>query len=565
MLHSLYIRDFAIVKTLELELERGLTVLTGETGAGKSILIDALALALGGRADVGVVRQGSARAEVSAHFALDESEGPGKTGAAAARRWLKQHDLDADGECVLRRVVESERASKAFINGRPVPVQMLRELGEYLIDIHGQHEHQSLLKRDAQREILDDYAKLNEAVADIAERYRALRALQDRVHALRQQSADRGTRLELLRHQVAELDALNLKPDDMPALENEYARLAHAAELMEGAQAAVQVLYDDDEGAVSQLLGRIVAKLEGLAPHDPQLGETAALLNQAIVHVDEAAGELHRYLDGLELDPERLQSLETRIGAIHDLTRKHRVAPEELPALRERLRTELGDVENFDDNLARLTDEAATARAAYLQAAKQISKARVEASKKLGHTVTERMQELGMAGGRFTADVVALPEDELGPYGLERIEFQVAANAGQAPRPLAKVASGGELSRISLALQVVIAGNGRIPTLIFDEVDVGVGGRVAEIVGQQLRALGKARQVLCITHLPQVAALGQHHLQASKHAHGGVTLAEVRALSAKDRVLEIARMLGGVEVSKKTIAHAEDMLSRATA
>ena len=557
MLASLYIRDFAIVKMLELEFEAGLTVLTGETGAGKSILIDALALVLGGRADVGVVRHGCTRAEVSAHFALK--------GNRAGVEWLKTHDLDADGECVLRRVIESERASKAFINGRPVPIQMLRELGEHLVDIHGQHEHQSLLKRDAQRDILDDYAKLGDAVATITGHYHTLTALQERVDALSRQSADRSSRLELLRHQVAELDSLNLQPDEIPQLENEYARLANGAELIEGVQAAVQALYDDDDAAASRTLARIAAKLEGLAHHDPQLGETAALLNEAIIRVDETASQLHRYLDALDIDPERLQWLETRIGAIHDLGRKHRVRPEELPALHQRLRTELGDVENFDDNIARLTEEAAAARAEYLEAAKKVSKARCDAAKKLARAVTDHMQELGMAGGRFDTDVTPLPDGEIGAHGLERIEFLVTANAGQPARPLAKVASGGELSRISLALQVVIAGVGRIPTLIFDEVDVGVGGRVAEIVGQQLRALGKSRQVLCITHLPQVAALGQNHLQASKQAHDGVTLAEVRTLTDADRVHEIARMLGGVEVNKKTIAHAEDMLSRATA
>jgi DNA repair protein RecN (Recombination protein N) len=557
MLQSLYIRDFAIVKTLELEFDSGLTVLTGETGAGKSILIDALTLVLGGRADPGVVRHGSTRAEVSAHFALE--------GLRGASHWLGTHDLAADGECVLRRVIESGRASKGFINGRPVPIQMLRELGEYLVDIHGQHEHQSLIKRESQRDILDDYAKLGDAVAEVGGYYSALKALQERIDALSQKSADRSARLELLQHQVKELDSLKLKSEEIPLLENEYARLAHGAELVEGAQAAVQVLFDEDEGSASQLLTRVVAKLEALAHHDPQLGDTAMLVNEAIIRVDDAAGQLHRYLDGLELDPDRLQALETRIGAIHDLARKHRVRPEELPALLERLRTELGDVENFDDNLKRLTEEAASAHAAYLAHAKKVSKARREAATKLAHAVTERMQELGMAGGRFDLDVVPLPDGELGAHGLERIEFQVTANAGQPLRPLAKVASGGELSRISLALQVVIAGVGRIPTLIFDEVDVGVGGRVAEIVGQQLRALGKTRQVLCITHLPQVAALGQHHLQAIKQTHDGATVADVHALSAADRVLEIARMLGGVEVSKKTIAHAEDMLSRATA
>ncbi|MBI3897842.1 MAG: DNA repair protein RecN [Gammaproteobacteria bacterium] len=557
MLTSLYVRDFAIVKSLTLEFSSGLTVLTGETGAGKSILIDALALVLGDRADAGVVRHGVERADVSAGFTLKST--------APATRWLKENDLDADGECVLRRVIERERGSKGFINGRPVPIQMLRELGEHLVDIHGQHEHQSLLKRDAQRDIVDDYAGHTNAVADVTRLYQELHTLESRIDALRTQTADRSARLELLQHQVKELDALNLKAEEIAGLEDEYARLANGAELLDGAQTAVQALYDDDETSASQLLARVATKLEGLAHHDPQLSEVTALVSEAVIHVDEAANRLHRYLDGLDLDPERLQWLEARLGAIHGLARKYRLRPEELPALLERLRAELGDIEHFDDNLTRLLEDATRIRASYLEAAQAVSRKRRDAAKKLNRIVSERMQELGMAGGRFEVEVTPLADGEISAYGLDRIELLVTANAGQPARPLAKVASGGELSRISLALQVVTAKIGRVPTLIFDEVDVGVGGRVAEIVGQQLRELGQSRQVLCITHLPQVAAQGEHHLQVAKQTKETATVVDVRPLTDADRVLEIARMLGGVEINKKTIAHAEDMLSRATA
>ena len=558
MLESLHIRDVAIVKSLELAFESGLTVLTGETGAGKSILIDALALALGGRADAGVIRHGAERAEVAAGFAIKPN--------SDAARWLQTHDLDSDGECLLRRVVESERGSKGFINGRPVPIQMLRELGEHLVDIHGQHEHQSLLRRDAQREILDDYAGLTAAVAELGGHYEALKTLETRREALARQAGDRGARVELLRYQVQELDALNLTREEIPEIEAEHARLAHGAELVEGVQAAVQTLSDDEEVAVVGQLARLSAKVEALSHIDGRLGEIGVLLNEAGIQLDEAARQLRHYLDALEPDPERMQWVESRIGAMHDLARKHRVHAEELPGVLQRLRTELNDVEDYDANLTRLDAELVKTRAVYFAAAKDIAAKRKTAAQKLAREVGKHMQELGMPGGRFDIALTALPEGELSAHGTERVEFLVSANAGQPVKPLAKVASGGELSRISLALQVVMARLGRIPTLIFDEVDVGVGGRVAEIVGLQLRALGKSRQVLCITHLPQVAALGEHHLRAAKrNQKDGAAAATVEHLRDNDRVLEIARMLGGIEISKTTIAHAEDMLNRATA
>ena len=555
MIESIHIRDFAIVKRLELSFAGGLTVLTGETGAGKSILIDALALALGGRADVGVVRQGASRAEVAAGFSVKP--------ASAAGRWLAAHDLESDGECLLRRVVEVERGSKGFINGRPVPIQMLRELGEHLVDIHGQHEHQSLLRRDAQREIVDDYAGLTPAVAALGQCYESFRTLEARREALLRQGADRGARVELLRFQVQELEALNLTREEIPELEAEHTRLANGAELLQGVQAAVQTLYEDDDAALVALLGRLTTKLEGLSHFDGRLGEIAVLLNDAGIQLDEAARRLRQYADALEPDPERLQWVEQRIGTVHELARKHRVRAEELPAVLERLRNELNDIEDIDTNMARLDQELLQQRAEYALAAKDTSAKRKTAAQKLAREVTKRMQELGMPGGRFEIALTPLPEGELSAHGLERVEFQVSANAGQPVKPLARVASGGELSRISLALQVVMARLGRIPTLIFDEVDVGVGGRVAEIVGQELRTLGQSRQVLCITHLPQVAALGEHHLRAVKHSQDGTTWADVEPLRDKARVQEIARMLGGIEISQTTIAHAKDMLRRA--
>ena len=557
MLAYLYIRDFAIVRELSLAFEPGYTVLTGETGAGKSILIDALALVLGDRADSDVIRHGCQRADVSAGFALQPSHD--------ASKWLKEHDLFDEPECVLRRVVEVEKPSRGFINGRPVPIQMLRELSDYLVDVHGQHEHQSLLRRDAQRQILDDYAGLEESVRRIEGQYHEMQSLHERLEALKQQTADREARVELLRYQVREFDALGLTADEIPALEEEHARLANGAELIEGVQTVTQIIQENEETSVSQQLARAIRQLESLGRYDARLGEIVALLNEAAIQIDEAGGRLRHYLDSLELDPARLQTVERRLSTVHDLARKHKVKPEELPAVHARLRTELSDVENLDTSLGQLQDKLKNARATYLKEAKDISRGRETAAKKFARVVTDEMQELGMPGGKFSVALAALPEGEAGAYGLERIEFLVSANPGLPARPLAKVASGGELSRICLALQVVLAGAGRIPTMIFDEVDVGIGGRVAEVVGRKLRALGQTRQVLCITHLAQVAAQGAQHVLVQKRNEGKVTLAEAMPLGDRERTLEIARMIGGVEISKQTLAHAKDMLTRASA
>jgi len=555
MLAGLYIRDFAVIHALEVSLDRGLTVLTGETGAGKSILIDALALALGARAETGAIRHGTTRADISASFQLSKNHG--------ASRWLTDNALDADGECVLRRVIETDKGSKGFINARPVPIQMLRELGELLVDIHGQHEHQSLLKRDAQRQLLDDYAGLTDEVGVLGTTYADLRAIEERLDTLKRESSDRESRLELLRFQVNELQALDLKPGEMAEIEEEHKRLANGAELLEGAQLAAQILTDDEEAAISTLLARVSGRLEQLAEVDPKLADALKLVNEATINTDEAAGLLHQYLDRLDLDPNRLRWLDERLGTLHDLARKHRVDADALPAVLQRLATELADIEDFDVNLDKLEASRRDTETTYREQAGKISKSRAVAAKKLAKAVTDKMQDLGMAGGKFEIVLAPLPQDEISATGLERIEFLVSANPGQPVKPLNKVASGGELSRISLAIQVVIASLGRIPTLIFDEVDVGVGGRVAEIVGQLLRDIGGSRQVLCITHLAQVAALGHQHVRVTKDAKANETWIAVTPLSAAERIEEIARMIGGVEISKQTIAHAKDMLDRA--
>jgi DNA repair protein RecN (Recombination protein N) len=442
---------------------------------------------------------------------------------------------------------------------------MLRELGEYLVDIHGQHEHQSLLRRDAQREILDDYAGLEDSVRTLAGHYRDMETLRERLATLKQRTADREARVEWLTHQVRELDALALAADEIPALEEEHARLANGAELIEGVQSLAQAITEDEEAAVSRQLARAVNRLQSLVKYDHKLGEIAALLNEASIQINEAGSRLNHYLESLELDPSRLQAVERRLSTVHDLARKHKVKPEELPAVHERLRAELSEIENLDTSLGKLEEDLGKANELYLKTAKEITRVRQGAAKKLAKAVTGEMQELGMPGGSFEVSVTPLPEGETSAHGLERIEFLVSANPGQPARPLAKVASGGELSRISLALQVVLAGTGRIPTLIFDEVDVGIGGRVAEVVGRKLRALGETRQVLCITHLAQVAAQGAQHVQIRKQTEGKDTVATAALLGERERMMEIARMIGGMEISKQTLAHAKDMLERATA
>lgn len=555
MLNHLFINNFAIVQNLELELEPGFTVLTGETGAGKSILIDALALALGERADKGSVRHGSKRAEVIAGFTLDD--------APEARAWLQHQELDDDGQCLLRRIVESEKTSKAYINGRPVPIQLLKELGELLVDIHGQHEHQSLMKRDAQRQILDDFAGITDDIRVLGDHYHLAKSLSDRLQRLRQESTDRSARIELLKFQVNELEVLALEENEIARLEEEHDRLANGAELLEGAQAVVQALYDDDQ-AVSNILSQLTARLDHLGSHDKTLEAIAGLLRDADIQLNEAATQLHQYIDGMELDPQRLQWLDERIAVITDLARKHRVDAEQLPAVLQQLSQELADIEDADNSLERLEQDLLKAKQAYHKTADMISEARKNAAERLASQVSEHMQELGMPGGKFAVELHPLEGDLPGLTGKERAEFQVSANPGQPLKPITKVASGGELSRISLALQVVLAGLGRIPVMIFDEVDVGIGGSVAEIVGTRLRTLGNKRQVLCITHLAQVAAQGSHHLQVSKSTDGKTTGTSIEPLQDVQRIKEIARMIGGVEISQQTLDHAEDMLSRAT-
>lgn len=554
MLTHIHIRDFAIIDQLEVELADGMTAMTGETGAGKSILVDALGLALGDRADIGVIRAGSERAEISVGFDLDD--------CPAALAWLQQQELSDDRECLIRRVVNAQGRSRGFINGRPVPMQSLQELGELLVDIHGQHEHQSLLRRDIQRQLLDDYGGNSAEVARLASLYRDWKEQSAQLQRLRDAADDRVARSELLRFQVEELEQLDLAAGEIDSIDEEHRRLANAGELLESCQSALTALYDGDDNTAHDRLGHISTELQHLADLDPTLAPVRDILAEAVIQVHEAADSLRRYTDRLELDPGRLQWIEERLGTIHDLSRKHRLGAHELPGLLQTLRDELDSLVHADEHLGQLETDIKRLRDDYDSCAQTVGKKRRTAAKRLNAEVSTILQELGMIGARFEIAVHDADPPRPSAHGLEHVDFTVSTNPGQPFGALAKIASGGELSRISLAIQVVLADTSRIPTLIYDEVDTGIGGAVAEVVGRRLRHLGDVRQVLCVTHLPQVAAQAHRHLQVSKQAGKDSTRTGIQALDDKARIEEIARMLGGIEISAQSRAHAREMIDR---
>jgi DNA repair protein RecN (Recombination protein N) len=549
MLRTLTIRDFVIVDTIELEFSPGFSVFTGETGAGKSILIDALQLALGGRGDASVVREGAARADITADFAVND----------AAAAWLAEHELAADeGGALLRRVIDNAGRSKAYINGVAATAAQLRELGDLLVDIHGQHAHQSLLKLDAQRVLLDNQSGGGQAeVPAVAAAYKAWRALARQREDYETNAKNVLIERERLEWQVQELDKLAVKAGEWADIGNEHSRLSHAASLLEGAQEALSVISESDQPILSQL-SSLNQKLLKLVDVDAGLQPVLDCMQPALIQLQEAVSELNDYLDRVELDPARLRQVESRLEAIHTTARKFRVTPEELPdehaALAEKLR-QLADASDLDG----LRKQEAQRRETYLAAAAKLSAKRQAAAALLGTQVTTAMQDLNMTGGSF---VVALNPSEPTAHGVEQVEFLVAGHAGVAPRPLAKVASGGELARIALAISVITSHATTTPTLIFDEVDSGIGGGVAEVVGRLLKRLGQERQVLCVTHLPQVASQANQHFQVAKGTtDAGKTVSRIDVLDSKARVEEVARMLGGLEITATTRKHARELLA----
>ena len=548
MLRQLAIRDFVIVDRLELEFSAGFGALTGETGAGKSILIDALALALGDRADAGVVRAGCDKAEVAATFALG--------GLPQVGAWLAANDLEADDELLLRRVLDAGGRSRGYINGSPATAQQMREVGEFLVDIHGQHAHQSLLRADAQRALLDSHAGLSDLVRQVASAYRAWREALQMQHAAAAGAEALAREREQLEWQVRELEMLAFVADEWTALELEHKRLGHAASLIEGARFALDALADGEVACAGGLDG-VVNRLGDLVDFDPALQEVSGLLQSAQAELGEAISILRRYADRVDLDPARLAEVERRMEAVLACARKYRVQAAELPGLLVGWQARLATL-NAAADLDALATRVATAHAEYLGYACELSAGRQRVAAEMGAAVSALMQQLALASGRF--EVALLPLAEGAAYGLEQVEFRVGGLAGLEAKPLAKVASGGELSRISLAIQVLTSRSASVPTLIFDEVDVGIGGGVAEIVGRLLRELGNERQVLCVTHLPQVAARAEWQWQVSKTTRDDVTLSAIEALDEEQRVREIARMLGGVEVTNITLAHASELL-----
>jgi len=551
MLESLYVKDFAIVGEAEIAFGPGMTVVTGETGAGKSLLVDALLLLAGGRAEAAMVRHGCERAELAAAFDL--------AARADLRDWLVAEDLDEDGACQLRRVIRSEGSSRAWINGRPVTLTQLKTLAAGLIEIHGQHEHQALLDRSQQLDLLDAFGEHAADVAEVARIARGWREASARIGEL-SRGADHAERIEWLTHQVEELDRHALAPDDLAALEETHRRLANSGQLLQGCAALAERLDGDNEFALLRLVARAQSEIAHLGVLDARLAPIGELVDAAQIQLAEANDTLARYQDALDLDPERLAETEAQLGKLHELARKHRVRMPELKAHADALREELETLRGAGASIAALREQQQRLATAYVAAAGKLSRKRATTGKKLAESVSALMGELGMRGGRFEVQLDTQEDADPDPQGAERCEFLVSANPGQPPRALRKVASGGELSRISLAIEVAALGSDTVGTMVFDEVDSGIGGAVAEVVGQKLRALGARCQVLCVTHLPQVAAQGHQHLRVSKSSDGASTETRIDALAGTARREEVARMLGGIEITRETLAHAKQML-----
>lgn len=563
MLSQLLIRHFAIIEEVDIAWKRGLTVLTGETGAGKSILVDALQLLIGARAGAEVVRSGSERAEISATFDLEGAD-------PALRRWLDEQGVEASEELLVRRLISRDGKSRAFLNGQPVTVQSLREVGQWLADIHGQHDFQSLMRTSAQRELLDRFAGCSDLATQVrsahAQHVAALAALSE----LEQTADDREARIDRLSFQLKEIESLQPSVGETTRLGNERQVLANVGRLAESARQALDGLYEGEHGNARDFASRSLAALTLVAPLDDRLAALLPALEESLIGLTESAQALARYVETLEGDPQRLEQIEQRLAAIESLARKHRCHADELPQIAEQLREQLAPLEDLGSAFASRRQAVDLARQHWLKLAQTLSLARQTAGSELADSISIRMQTLGMAGGRFEVALTPVTDsNDTRAQGLEEVQFLVTANAGQAARPLAKVASGGELSRLSLAVQVTLAhheGSARAMRggcMVFDEVDAGVGGAVAEIVGRELAALARHAQVLCVTHLPQVAALGQQHLKVSKTQHNDTTHTEVQNLPGDERTEEIARMLGGIAITSTTREHAAEMLNAA--
>lgn len=555
MLVHLHIRNLALCDQLDVDIRPGLTVLTGETGAGKSILIGAIGMALGQRADAALVRAGAERAEIALEFDI--------AGLPEVQAWLTEQDLDDQGACQLRRVVNREGRSRAYINGSPAPLQQLTDLGDLLLDIHGQHEHHTLLKKDYQRLLLDRYGDHQTPLDAVAEAWRGWRAVEKEIQDIESAaSALNEDQLDLLQHQVRELEALELAPGELDGLAEEQRRLAHADTLMAVYQQGIDLL-DGDERAVASRLGQVCRAMQGQLVNDGRLAGVIEMLESAAIQISEAANDLTHHLSDVDVDPERLRDIEDRLVQIQDLARKHRAPAKDLPEVLDRLREQLEYSLASQGDLTALYRRREEAEVRFRALADQLRAARIATAGRLSSAVMEHMRELGMPHGRMEIRVERFRDGRCTQTGCDDIGFLISTNPSLPPAALEKAASGGELSRISLAIQVVTARQGTIPTIIFDEVDVGIGGGIAEIVGQHLRSLSADRQVLCITHLPQVAAQGRQHLRVVKSHHADSTSTRLQMLEGEDRRDEVARMLGGIEITQQTLDLAHEMLERA--
>ena len=552
MLVHLSVHNYAIVEHLDLELDRGMSVITGETGAGKSIMLDALGLTLGDRADSGVVRPGADKADILATFDLED--------IPEAQVWLKERDLDNDGPCILRRVITAEGRSRSYINGSPCPQGDLKALGELLIDIHSQHEHQSLLKTDAHRRLLDEYAGATDLARQVQLAAQRWRQTRQELERLSNSGDEQRARHQLLSYQLEELESLSLGENELEQLEQEHKNLTNAESPLSICRQVVEQCSESDSGNVLNALTASLHRLGSVNNSPTALSEATDLLSSAQIQVEEAVGELNRFLDHFDADPARLQQLEERLDAIYTLARKHRIQPNEVATLQQKLLDEIETLNANDESVERLEQEVQAFARHYQEKARELSDLRHTSSTRLASAVEQEIHRLGMPGGRFQIELKAIPGSKPHPHGLEHVELLVSANPGQPLKALAKVASGGELSRISLAIQVITAQTSRVPTLVFDEVDVGIGGPTAEIVGQLLRRLGERGQVMTVTHLPQVAAQGHQHLFVHKVRDNDATRTAVSKLTKAERIEEVARMLGGIDLTKESLAHAKKMV-----
>ncbi|MGR0278269.1 DNA repair protein RecN [Marinomonas dokdonensis] len=550
MLSSIAISNFAIVESLDLEFKTGMTVISGETGAGKSIMVDALSLCLGGRTDAGVVRHGEKRADISATFDIQAYP--------HVHDWLEERELDQDQHCILRRVISKEGRSKAYINGRPCTLGDLKEVGSHLVDIHGQHEHQSLLKKSAQRQQLDEFGQLTELSKQVAQQYGTWKQLKEELSAQQNRSSEQEAKIQLLAYQSQELEQLDLKEGEIESLEKEQAFLSNIADSQFKAYQASGILADNDEGNICSLLNQALQSASQITPATKELENALEMMNAALIQAQEAADSLHHYQDTLEQDPARLAQVEERLSHIYDTARKHKQLPEALLILRESVDAELAELQGSEESIDVLKEKEEQAYEKLTALATNLTEQRIATKDKLAKQVEEQLHGLGMPHARFF--IQCQPLNQVSANGFEEVEYLIASNPGQPAQAIRKVASGGELSRISLGIQVVTANTSVIPTLVFDEVDVGISGGVAEVVGRMLRSVGARGQVFCVTHLAQVAAQGNQHLRVSKQVANEATSSQVEQLKDTQRTHEIARLLGGIELTEQTLAHAREML-----